>query len=67
MLEIDGDDSSTTTADVTELQLLIEGAAAVEVDINISYERSVERRRCCGGKRRASPALKWLDGAASSS
>ena len=43
MLEIDGDDSSTTTADVAELQLLIEGAAAVEVDINISDERSVER------------------------
>ena len=50
MLEIDGDDSSTTTADVTELQLLIEGAAAVEVDINISDERSVERSRCCGGR-----------------
>ena len=33
MLEIDGDDSSTTTADVAELQLLIEAAAAVEVDI----------------------------------
>ena len=27
VLEIDGDDSSTTTADVSELQLLIEGAA----------------------------------------
>ena len=48
-LEIDGDDSSTTTADVAELQLLIEAAAAVEVDINISDERSVERRRCWGG------------------
>ena len=27
VLEIDGDDSSTTTADVSELQLLIDGAA----------------------------------------
>ena len=50
MLEIDGDESSTTTADVSELQLLIEGAAAVEVDMNILDECSVERRRCCGGR-----------------
>ena len=50
MLEIDGDDSSTTTTDVAELQLLIDGAAAVEVDMNISDGRSVECRRCCGGR-----------------
>ena len=50
VLEIDGDESSTTTADVSELQLLIEGAAAVEVDMNISDGHSVERRRCCGGR-----------------
>ena len=49
-LKIIGVDGSTTTADVAELQLLIEGAAAVEVDIHLSDERSVERRRCCGGR-----------------
>ena len=45
MLEIDGDDSSTTTTDVAELQLMIEGAAAVGVDIVIADGRSTELER----------------------
>ena len=45
VLEIDGDDSSTTTTDVAELQLMIEGAAAVEVDIVIADGRSTELER----------------------
>ena len=47
--EIDGDDSSTTTADVTELQLLIEGAAVEEVDRITSDDHFFELERCCGG------------------
>ena len=43
--KIDGDDSSTTTTDVAELQLMIEGAAAVEVDIVIADGRSTELER----------------------
>jgi len=45
VLEIDGDDSSTTTADVSELQLQIEGAAEEKVDIVIADGRSTERER----------------------
>ena len=44
-LKIIGVDGSTTTADVAELQLLIEGAAAVEVDIVIADGRSTELER----------------------
>ena len=48
-LEIDGDDSSTSSADVSELQLLIEGAAVEEVDRITSVDPYFELDRCCGG------------------
>ena len=43
--KIIGDDCSTTTADVSELQLQIEGAAEEKVDIVIPDGRSIERER----------------------
>ena len=48
-LEIDGDDSSPTSAVVSELQLLIEGAAVEEVDRITSDDHFFELERCCGG------------------
>ena len=45
MLKFIGDDCSTTTAVVSELQLLIEGAAEEMVDIVIADGRSSERER----------------------
>ena len=50
VLEFDGDDSSTTTADVSELQLQIEGAAEEKVDNVIAVGRSIERVRWYGGR-----------------
>ena len=50
VLEFDGDDCSTTTADVSELQLQIEGAAEELVDNVIAVGRSVERVRWYGGR-----------------
>ena len=49
VLEIDGDDSSTATADVSELQLQIEGAAVEEVNCITSDDHYFELERCCGG------------------
>ena len=49
VLEFDGDDSSTTTADVSELQLQIEGAAVEEVNRITSDDHYFELERCCGG------------------
>jgi hypothetical protein len=43
--KIIGADCSTTTADVWELQLQIEGAAEEKVDIVIADGRSTERER----------------------
>ena len=43
--KIIGDDCSTTTADVLELQLQIEGAAEEKVDIVIADGRPTERER----------------------
>ena len=45
VLEIDGDDSSTTTADGSELQLQNEGAAENKVDNDIASGRSIARER----------------------
>ena len=51
VLEFDGDDSSTPTADVvSELQLQIEGATEELVDNTIAVGRSVERVRWYGGR-----------------
>ena len=50
VLEFDGDDCSTTTADVSELQLQIEGAAEEKVDNVIAVGRSIERVRWYGGR-----------------
>ena len=50
VLEFDGDDCSTTTADVSELQLQIEGAAEEKVDNVIAGGCSSERVRWYGGR-----------------
>ena len=49
VLEFDGDDSSTATADDSELQLQIEGAAVEEVNRITSDDHYFELERCCGG------------------
>ena len=49
VLEFDGDDSSTTTADDSGLQLQIEGAAVEEVNCITSDDHYFELERCCGG------------------
>ena len=43
-------DCSTSSAVVSELLLLIEGAAVEIVDIIIADGRSIERERLCGGR-----------------
>ena len=49
-LEIDGDDSSTSTADGSELQLQNEGAAVVMVANDIAVGRSIDRVRWHSGR-----------------
>ena len=49
VLKIIGADCSTSSAVVSELLLLLEGAAVEMVDIVIPNGRSSERERCCGG------------------
>ena len=49
VLKFIGADCSTSSAVVSELLLLIEGAAVEMVDIVIPDGRSSERERCCGG------------------
>ena len=65
-LEIDGDDSSTTTADGSELQLQNEGAAEIKFDNAIADGRSNRGRAKVQRSGRASPARKWPGGAACS-
>ena len=50
VLKLIGDDCSTSTAVVSELQLQIEGAAVEMVVIVIIVGRSFERDRLCGGR-----------------
>ena len=50
VLEFDGDDCSTSTADNSELQLQNEGAAVVMVANDIAVGRSIERVRWYGGR-----------------
>ena len=47
--KIIGADCSTTTADDSELQLQIEGAAVEEVNRITSDDHYFELERCCGG------------------
>ena len=50
VLEFDGDDCSTTTADVSELQLQIEGAAEEKVDnVTTTSSLSAAQSSACGG------------------
>ena len=50
VLKFIGADCSTSSAVVSELLLLIEGAAVEIVDIIIADGRSIERERLCGGR-----------------
>ena len=50
VLKLIGDSCSTSSAVVSELLLLIEGAAVEIVDIIIADGRSIERERLCGGR-----------------
>ena len=50
VLKIIGADCSTSSAVVSELLLLIEGAAEEMIDIVIADGRSTDRKRWCGGR-----------------